>query len=95
MTGRTALFVPGPTNTPTESCPLVPNENARAALLDLVKAEFDRTADKDRWLPSLRLSSNCVAARFGTVGRPCGKALPGLVFALNCLLPRAIHFLSG
>jgi len=95
---------------------LVPNEEARAAILDLVRAEYDRTAstvlrvtgesrlaerfpqfsrrfarrvlllerahdqqidllrrvreadDKDRWLPSLLLSINCIAACFGTVG---------------------------
>jgi phosphoenolpyruvate carboxylase len=95
---------------------LVPNEDARAAILGLVRAEFDRTAstvlritgesrlaerfpqfssrfarrvpllerahdqqidllrrvresdDKDRWLPSLLLSINCIAACFGTVG---------------------------
>ncbi|HEX6807925.1 MAG TPA: phosphoenolpyruvate carboxylase [Gemmatimonadaceae bacterium] len=95
---------------------LMPNESARAAVLDLIRAEYHRTAatvlrltgeaelaerfpqfrsrfarrvplldrahdqqidllrrvrgadDKDRWLPSLLLSINCIAACFGTVG---------------------------
>jgi len=95
---------------------LVPNGEAGSAILDLVRAEYDRTAetllritgesrladrfpqfrrrfarrvpllerahdqqidllrrvreaeDKDRWLPSLLLSINCIAACFGTVG---------------------------
>lgn len=95
---------------------LMPNESARAAVVDLIRAEYHRTAetvlrltgeaelaerfpqfrgrfarrvplldrahdqqidllrrvrgadDKDRWLPSLLLSINCIAACFGTVG---------------------------
>lgn len=95
---------------------LVPNEEARAAILGLIRAEYHRTTttllhltgeeelaerfpqfrsrfarrvplldrahdqqidllrrvrganDKDRWLPSLLLSINCIAACFGTVG---------------------------
>lgn len=95
---------------------LVPNEDARAAILGLLRAEYHRTVEtllrltgeanvaerfpqfrsrfgrrvalldrahglqidllgrvrgadeKDRWLPSLLLSINCIAACFGTVG---------------------------